>query len=192
MLIQNAKVGVQLIDLDEKANQMILENGATCSFYKYRHFPKHICISVNEQLIHGIPDHYVIRVGDLITFDVCVQYQNHHCDAAFSVIVGVNSEAQKILDITMRALEVSILKALPGNKVGDISYAIQSYVHSEGYEVIEDFGGHGCGIKLHEDPIILNFGQPNTGVKLIKNMVICIEPMVLTQSNEYYIDRQNK
>jgi methionyl aminopeptidase len=167
------------------------ENNATCSFYKYNDFPKHICICVNEQLIHGVPNDYVIKEGDLITFDVGVEYQKHHCDAAFNVIVGKNDEAQKILDVANKALDIGIQQALPNKRIGDISNAIEQYVHSQGYEVVQNYGGHGCGNKIHEDPLIFNYGQPNTGTKLIKNMIICIEPMILTKSNKYYIDQKN-
>jgi methionyl aminopeptidase len=139
-----------------------------------------------------VPNDYIIKNGDLVTFDVGIEYKNHHCDAAFSVIVGNNQEAQKILDVANQALEEGIKKAIANNHIGDISCAIEQHVHNNGYEVIEDFGGHGCGIKLHEDPLILNYGQPNSGTKLLKNMIICIEPMLLTKSNKYYIDHKNK
>jgi methionyl aminopeptidase len=192
MLIASAEVGVNLNDLDQKANELALANDAKCSFYKYRKFPKHICISVNEQLIHGVPSDYVIKDGDLITFDVGVEFDGHHCDAAFNVIVGKNKEAEKILRVAEHALEEGIKQAVVNNHIGDISHAIEKFVHQHGYKVIEHYGGHGCGIKLHEDPLILNYGQPNTGTKLVKNMIICIEPMVMTDSNEYYIDKKNK
>lgn len=191
MLIANTKVGISLNELDQKAFEMASANNAICSFYNYNKFPKHICISVNDQLIHGIPNEYVIKNGDLITFDVGIEYKKHHCDAAFNVIVGDNDEAQKILQVTNQALEEAIKIAIPNNRIGDISNTIENFAHQHGYEVIEHFGGHGCGIKLHEDPLILNYGKPKTGAKLIKNMIICIEPMLLTKSNKYYIDRKN-
>lgn len=192
MLIENTKIGISLNELDQKAYELASINNATCSFYKYRKFPKHICISVNDQLIHGVPNDYKIKDGDLVTFDVGIEYQNHHCDAAFNVIVGHNEKAQHILSVANQALEEGIKKAIPNNHIGDISHAIEQCVHNNGYEVIEDFGGHGCGIKLHEDPLILNYGLTNSGVKLLKNMIICIEPMLLTLSNKYYIDPQNR
>lgn len=192
LIIEHCRVGVSLKSIDELVNKFVLEQNARCSFYKYRDFPGHICINVNEQLIHGVPTNYIIQKDDLISFDVGIEYQNHHCDAAFTINMNPNNKQnQEILDVTLGALTNAISQIKPGNYIGDIENAIEVYVHQHKYEVIKDFGGHGCGNKIHEDPMIMNFGQPKTGIKLIPNMTLCIEPMVLTNSDQYYIDPKN-
>jgi methionyl aminopeptidase len=192
MLIETAKAGVSLITLDQKACDLIQQKQATCSFYQHEGFPGHICISVNEQLIHGIPTDYKLKDGDLVSFDVGVTYEKHICDAAFAIIIGHNEKAEHILQAANESLMNAIKLAKPGNYIGDISAAIEQTAQAHGYEVIKDFGGHGCGIKLHEDPIILNYGEPHTGTRLIKNMTLCVEPMLMTDSDRYIIDSKNK
>lgn len=188
-LIKQTKPGISLLQLDKIANTIAIENKATCSFYQYQGFEGHICISVNEQLIHGVPNNYIIKKGDLVTFDVGVTYNNYICDAAFSVLVEPISEnAQRIYDATLDCLQKALEQIKPDNYTGDISYAIELCAKKHGFEVIKDYGGHGCGIKIHEDPIILNYGQQKTGAKLKPGMIICIEPMLLTKSDQYKID----
>jgi methionyl aminopeptidase len=193
MLIASTKPGVNLLTLDEQTAKLVSELNATCSFYQYNHFPKHLCISVNDELIHGIPRNYVIKANDLITFDLGITYQNHVCDAAFTIHVApTTDEPSRISSTTKLALMEAIKVIKPGNYIGDISFAIESVAGKNGYEVIKDFGGHGCGNHLHEDPMILNYGKPHTGVKIIKGMTLCIEPMLLTGSDKYYIDPIDK
>lgn len=193
VLIEATKPGVSLITLDKLANKIATENDASCSFYKYAEFPKHICISVNDQLIHGIPNNYVIKENDLITFDVGITYQNHVCDAAFSLVVSPanNAKANKINRVTKLALDEALKLIKPDNYIGDISAKIYEIASTHGYDVIRDYGGHGCGNHVHEDPMILCFGKPHSGVKIRKNMVLCIEPMLLTNTHGYYIDPKN-
>jgi methionyl aminopeptidase len=192
MLIETVKPGISLIELDAKANALIQKHNGTSSFYQYNGFPKHICISVNEQLIHGVPNNYKIKTGDKITFDVGVTYKTHVCDGAYTVVVGKNDLADKISEATHQALMNAIAVIKPDNFTGDIAHAVMITAQQYGYEVIKDFGGHGCGNKVHEDPMILNYGEPKTGIKLIKGMVLCIEPMLMTDSDDYYIDPKNK
>jgi methionyl aminopeptidase len=173
--------------------KLIEENGATCSFYKYNGFPGHICISINEELIHGVPTNRLLKKNDMVTFDIGVTYKNHICDAAFTIVLDEkNSEANNINKATLEALENAIYCIKPGNHIGDISYAIEKTASKHGYEVIKDFGGHGCGNYLHEDPIIYCFGKPHTGTKIVKGMVLCIEPMFLIGTDKYIIDKKNK
>ncbi|GHU26476.1 hypothetical protein FACS1894152_1170 [Bacilli bacterium] len=194
MLIASCKAGTSLITLDEMADQLIKKLGGTCSFYQHHGFPGHICISVNQQLIHGIPDDYIIQPNDLVTFDVGVTYNNHLCDAAYTVLVapGDNADARRISEVTHECLMESIKEIKPGNYTGDISHKIYQIAKINGYEVIKDFGGHGCGNQVHEDPMILNYGEPGSGVRLVKGMVLCIEPMLMTKSDKYFIDSQNQ
>lgn len=194
VLIDKTKPGVSLIALDKLANEVAKQNNASCSFYKCYGFPKHICISVNDQLIHGVPNDYIIQPNDLITFDVGITYQDHICDSAFSLVVepSDNSEANEINRVTKLALDESLKLIKPDNYIGDISAKIYEIASTNGYDVIRDFGGHGCGNHVHEDPTILCFGKPHTGVKIKKGMVLCVEPMLMTGGHEYYIDSKNE
>ncbi len=193
VLIEATKPGVSLITLDRLADETIRSYNATCSFYQYEEFPKHICISVNEQLIHGIPGKYVIKPNDLITFDIGVTYQDHICDAAFSLVVAPsnNEEANRINKVTLLALDESLKLIKPGNTIGDIGAKISEIATTYGYEVIKDFTGHGCGNHVHEDPLIPCYGKPHSGLTIRKNMVLCIEPMLLTNTDQYIIDPKN-
>jgi methionyl aminopeptidase len=191
-LIKNTRVGITTKELDEIANKVILENGGTPSFYQYAGFPGYICISVNDQVIHGIPDGYKLKKEDLVTYDVGVTYNEHFCDSAFSVSVDPDNQInKKIMDATLECLEESVKECMPGNHTGDISNKIEEIAYKNGYEVITDYGGHGCGNKIHEDPIILCYGDKNTGTKLKPGMVICVEPMLMTGSNKYFVDKKN-
>lgn len=188
-LIENAAVGKSLIELDELARKVTIENDCATPFHQYRGFPGYNCISVNDVVIHGVPTNYKLKDKDMVTFDVGVAYNGYICDAAFTVIIGDNVEAQKINDVCYKSLIEGIKQIKPGNRIGDISNAIEQYVVSNGYYILEDFGGHGCGRKLHEDPIILNYGAKNSGPIIKPNMVLCIEPMILTEDASYYIDK---
>lgn len=186
------KEGVSLLEIDEYARKLIEDdNGCKACFHNYNGFPGHICISVNDVVIHGVPTNYKLKYQDMVTCDIGVEYNSYICDAAFTVIIGNNSEAQKISDVCYNSLIEGIKQVKPNNTIGDISHAVQNYVEANGYKVISDFGGHGCGKKLHEDPIILNYGNKGSGAKLRPGMIICIEPMILTDNNAYYIDRKD-
>lgn len=186
------KEGVSLLEIDEYARKLIEDdNGCKACFHNYNGFPGHICISVNDVVIHGVPTNYKLKYQDMVTCDIGVEYNSYICDAAFTVIIGDNSEAQKISDVCYNSLIEGIKQVKPNNTIGDISHAVQNYIEANGYKVISDFGGHGCGKKLHEDPIILNYGNKGSGAKLRPGMIICIEPMILTDNNAYYIDRKD-
>lgn len=194
VLLSEAKEGVSLKYLNDLANDIALSNNASMSFFKYANFPGHICISVNEQLIHGVPNDYVLVKGDLVTFDVGITYQSYICDGAYSLIIGgnkTNLQATKILEATKQCLEKAIEQVKPGNYVGDIENTIFTIANKNGYEVVKDFTGHGCGLKLHEDPVIHCFGEIKTGPLLRPGMILCIEPMLMTGSDQYYIDKKN-
>lgn len=186
---ENAKAGVSLKFLDNLANEIIIANNATPAFHNYLGFPGYICISVNECVIHGVPTEYILKDGDMVTFDVGVKYENHYCDAAYTIIINENVEAQKISDVCYQALEEAIKIIKPKTTTHQISQTIQKYVEKNGYYVIRDFAGHGCGNEIHEDPLIPNYKSIlYRNETLEENMVICIEPMILTKSNAYYID----
>ncbi len=195
-LISAAQVGTSLLELDKIAQQTIeAHQGATCAFYQYGGFPGHICISVNECIIHGVPTEYCLQDGDSVTFDVGVQYQGHFCDAAFTVLIGnVSEEAKHISEVCHESLNRAIAILKPGVPTYDIACTIQDYVEAKGYEVIRNFTGHGCGNQLHEDPIISNYRSIEfkfASTRLQAGMVICIEPMIMTGSHKFIIDPKN-
>ena len=177
--------GVTTAELDELANVAIRKHNAIASFKGYppgsaHPFPASICASINEELVHGLPGPRVLQEGDIISIDVGAILHGYHGDAAITLPVGrVNPETQKLLEVTEGALDAGIVAARVGNRSGDISAAIQSYVESRGYNVVREYTGHGIGRKMHEDPQVPNYGQPGKGVRLRKGMTIALEPMVL-------------
>lgn len=191
-IIKEAHIGTNLLYLESLAKKIINDNLATPAFKGYGGFKGEICISVNECIIHGVPKDYNIKKGDIISFDIGVNYNNYICDAAFTICFDSDNETIKVNEVCKESLDEVIKILRPGIRVGDISNFIQEFVESRGFFILRDFGGHGCGIKLHEDPIILNYGEKSTGIELVPGMIICIEPMIMIGSNEYYIDKKDK
>lgn len=179
------KPGVTTAELDELAESLIRDRNAVPSFKGYppgsaHPFPASICASVNEELVHGIPGPRVLQEGDIFSVDVGAILDAYHGDAAITLPVGqISPEAQRLLDVTEGALYAGIDAARVGNRSGDISAAIQTYVESQGYNVVREYTGHGIGREMHEDPQVPNHGQPGRGVRLRKGMTIALEPMVL-------------
>jgi methionyl aminopeptidase len=167
-------------DLDKIAAKLIEEAGGRPSFLNYRGFPAATCISVNDVVVHGIPDQAALQEGDIIGLDLGVQLDGWHADGAWTYPVGsISQEAQRLLNVTRESLFQGIAKAKVGNRIGDISAAVQKYVESHGYSVVRDLVGHGIGRHLHEEPsAIPNFGKAGKGEVLREGMTICIEPMV--------------
>ena len=172
--------------LSKKAKAIMLENNCQPSFFGYYGFPDVICVSVNEQLVHGIPNDLTFQTGDLVSIDVGCQYQGYHADAALTQVVGktLNCNDSLLLTRTEAVLQKVVEKLKPGMKVGDIGYMIEQVAFSYGYSVPLNYAGHGIGAQLHEEPTIFNFGQKNTGLSLKPGMVVCIEPMFLLGRNE--------
>jgi methionyl aminopeptidase len=179
LLEKEVKPGVTTADLDRMAEEFITKHGAKPSFKGLYGFPSSLCISVNEQVIHGFPGAYVLKEGDIVSIDCGAFFDGFHGDAARTFPVGnISVDAQKLIDITKESFFQGIKFAKEGNKLTDISYEIQSYVEAAGFSVVRDFVGHGIGRKVHEDPNVPNFGKPGRGPKLIEGMVLAIEPMV--------------
>lgn len=175
-----ARPGIATEELDKKAEQMIEAANARPAFKGYRGFPGSICTSINEQVVHGIPGKRKLVSGDILSVDAGVEKNGFFGDAAITIEIGdsVPDAAKKLIRITEESLWVGIEKAVKGNRLFDISYAIQKYVEDRGYSIVRDFVGHGIGKKMHEDPEIPNFGKPGTGPRLKNGMVMAIEPMV--------------
>ncbi len=177
---ENLREGITTLELDKMIYSFIKENNAIPSFKGLYGFPASSCISINEELIHGIPSNKVIKDGDLISIDIGVYKNGYHSDAARSYIIGEKSDSIKkdILEHTIKSFYESLKVCKEGYRVYDISSAIQTYIESKGYSLPTEFTGHGVGTELHEDPAIPNVGKAGTGSRLRKGMVIAIEPMV--------------
>ena len=173
------KPGVTTLYLDSIAESFILDNGATPAFKGYGGFPNTLCTSVNEEVVHGIPSGYVLKDGDIVSVDCGVILNGWYGDSAFTFPVGaITEEVRRLLDYTRASLEEGVKEAVIGNRVGDISYAVQNKAESGGYSVVRELVGHGLGRKLHEPPEVANWGRQGTGPKMEKGLVICIEPMI--------------
>ncbi|KMY52615.1 MULTISPECIES: type I methionyl aminopeptidase [Bacillaceae] len=171
--------GVSTKQLDEIAEKFIRQHNAIPSFKGYNGFRGSICTSVNEELVHGIPGDRVLKEGDIISLDIGANYRGYHGDSAWTYPVGtVSSEVQKLLKVTEDSLFVGLEEAKPGERLSNISHAIQTYVESYGFSIVREYVGHGIGQDLHEDPQIPHYGPPGKGPKLKPGMVLAIEPMV--------------
>lgn len=173
------KPGVKTLDLDRYAEEYARKKGARTAFKGYRGYPYSLCTSVNQEVVHGMPSDRPLSEGDILSLDFGIFYNGYYGDAAITVPVGnVSIEADKLMSTTEQALYRGIEKARVGNRLGDISSAIQDHVESNGFSVVRDFVGHGIGKNLHEDPQIPNYGLRGRGVELKAGMVLAIEPMV--------------
>lgn len=173
------KPGIKTCDIDKLAQEIIGKEGAISAFKDYNGFPAHICTSINEEIVHGIPSQRVLQDGDILSVDVGVILEGYYSDVAVTLAVGkIDADLRKLLEVTKSSLNEGIKKARAGNYLSDISHAIQSYVEKNNLSVVREFVGHGVGFKLHEEPEIPNFGKPGYGPKLIEGMVLAIEPMV--------------
>ena len=172
--------GVSTLELDQIAERVIRENGATPSFKGYGGFPGSICASINDVVVHGIPKaSTILKSGDIISIDIGACYKGYHGDSAWTYPVGEISAADRhLMDVTLNALYKGLEQAKPHNRLSDISAAIGNYAKSFGYGVVVDFTGHGVGKNLHEDPAIPNYGTPNMGPVLQPGMTLAIEPMI--------------
>ena len=173
------KPGIKTSELDRFANSLIEKAGAVSAFKGYRGYPANICISINEEVVHGIPSDRKIKEGDIVSLDVGVIKDGFFGDVAGTFPAGeISSEAEKLLRTAEECLEDSIAQVKPDARMGDVAWAVQSKAEQNGYSVVRDFTGHGIGRSLHEDLQVPNFGKPGTGVRLREGMTFCIEPML--------------
>ncbi len=179
-LAESIEPGVSTEVLDDKAERMIREAGGKPAFKGYRGYPKAICASINEQVVHGIPaPDVILKESDIISVDVGIIYKGYVGDTAVTYPVGeISDEKQRLIRVTRESLNEGIKQARAGMRLSDISHAVQSHVEKGGFSVVRDFVGHGIGQKMHEEPQIPNFGRPNMGPRLEPGMVLAIEPMV--------------
>ena len=173
------KPGVTTAEIDKAIYDFIVSQGATPSFLNLYGFPASACISVNDELIHGIPGNRVIKEGDIVSIDVGACLDGYHGDNAATFVAGnASKEALELLDVTKQSLYKGIEMAVVGNRIGDISNAVQTYCEERGYSVVREFVGHGIGRSVHEDPEVPNFGAAGHGPRLVNGMCIAIEPMI--------------
>jgi len=173
------KPGITTRDLDRTAEGIVEKRGAKPAFKGYRGYPFSLCASVNEEVVHGMPSNRVLVEGDIVGLDFGVLYGGYYGDAAITLPVGkVSKQAAMLMQVTEQSLYAAIEQAKNGNRLGDISAAVQENVESGGYSIVRDFVGHGIGKSLHEDPQIPNFGKKGRGIELKKGMILAIEPMV--------------
>ncbi|BDU67446.1 MAG: methionine aminopeptidase [Candidatus Tyloplasma litorale] len=183
---------ISLIELNDLAEKIILDEGGKPAFKGYDGFPAAICSSVNEVMVHGIPSNYRLNSGDIISIDVGVEKNGWYGDAAFTVGVGkVSSKAQKLIDVTKNALNSAIKFAKPGITLGELGKHIESFALKNGYSSAHDFVGHGIGTKMHEEPFVPNY-EFKGGMKLKEGMTICIEPMFIDGPDDLFIDPIDK
>jgi len=183
LLREQVRAGLTTGELDELAEECARSHGAQCAFKGYRGFPANACISVNEEVVHGIPGSRRIVNGDLVSIDFGVKMNNYFADAAVTVPVGeVTEEARRLTQVTEEALQRAIEKMVPGNRLSDIGRTVQDYVEENGFSVVRDFVGHGIGRKMHEDPKVPNYVEedrtPGSDLVLREGLVLAIEPMV--------------
>ncbi len=167
------------VELDRLAEKHIRKAGATPAFKGYRGFPASICASINHEVVHGIPSIQRLKEGDIVSIDVGVNYKGYFGDAAATFPVGkISKEAKKLIEVTRQSLLMGLNEAREGNRLSDISHAVQNYAEKKGFSVVRNYVGHGIGNEMHEEPQIPNFGPPGRGPKLASGMVLAIEPMV--------------
>lgn len=185
-----ARPGITTQDLETEASRLIEKEGAESAFKGYRGFPANICASVNEAVVHGIPGEYRFKDGDIVSLDAGVKYNGYYGDAALTVGIGnISPEAEKLISVTKDALDIAIAEAVIGNRIGDISNAMQAYVEGNGFSVVRSYVGHGIGTSLHEEPSIPNFGIKGTGPRIKSGMALAIEAMVNMGTYEVKVSR---
>ncbi len=187
---KHIRPGVRTIELDRIAEEFIRDNGAVPVFKGYEGFPGSLCISVNEQVVHGIPGDYELREGDVVSIDCGTLLNGYVGDSAYTFTVGeVSEEVRLLLERTKESLYKGIEQAVAGNRVGDIGHAVQSFVEQYGYGVVRELVGHGVGRKMHEDPQVPNYGNKGSGVRLSEGMVLAIEPMITLGKKDIVMER---
>lgn len=190
---KHVRPGVSTAELDRVAEEFILRHNAKPAFKNYKVgrlvYPKTLCLSVNEEVVHGIPGKHVLKEGDLLSIDCGVVLDGYYGDSAYTVAVGkISPENAKLCQVTYEALYRGVDKAITGNRIGDIGYAVQSHCEAHGYGVVRELVGHGIGRKMHEEPQVPNYGHQGSGRKLKDGLVICIEPMINRGTHEVVTD----
>jgi methionyl aminopeptidase len=179
VLADKVQAGITTRELDDLTYRTLTKLGATPSFKGYRGYPASLCASINDEVVHGIPGKRVLKEGDIVSLDVGALYKGFHGDAAVTVPVGkIPGRVQALLEAGKAGLAAAIAAARPGARIGDVSWAVQTTVEALGFSVVREYTGHGVGRNLHEDPLVPNVGEPNTGALLTPGMTLALEPMI--------------
>ena len=182
------KEGITTKELDTLAEKFTISQGATPSFKRYAGFPATLCTSINDQVVHGIPDDTSLKNGDIITIDIGACYKGYHGDSAWTYNVGeIDNTLKKLMENTKKSLYIGLEQVKPGNRIGDIGYAIETYAKKHNLGVVKELCGHGVGTSVHEDPEIPNYGLQGTGPRIKEGMVLAIEPMLTLGDEEIYV-----
>jgi methionyl aminopeptidase len=191
-LVAKAKEGVSLTEIDQLAEQLSHKHNVIPAFKGYEDYPASTCIGVNNVVVHGIPDDYVLKSGDIVGIDFGIKYQDVFSDCSVTITIGeVPKDVKNFVETTKRAVLNAIAQAVPGNRTGDIGNAIQTTVEKQGYSVVKEMVGHGIGYQLHEDPYIPGFGQKGHGDKLYRGQTLAIEAIINMGSPEIVISRDD-
>ena len=191
-LKKHIKPGIKTEQLDKIAHDFITKNDGYPSCLGYEGYPKSICVSINDEVVHGIPGKRKLKNGDVVSIDFTVRYKGYESDSARTYIVGnTTKEVQDLVENTQKALNIGLSKVKSGAKIGDISCAIEEFAHSKNLGVVEDLVGHGIGANMHEEPDVPNYGQKDTGITLKKGMTLAIEPMLTLGGKEVCLTDQN-
>lgn len=186
------KEGITTKELDKLAEDFIKSKDATPSFKGYEGFPSTLCTSINSEVVHGFPSDRKLKNGDIISIDIGACYKGYHGDSAWTYTVGeVDDKSKQLLEDTEKSLYVGLKQVKPGNRIGDIGYAIEEYAHKHNLGVVKELCGHGVGTSVHEDPEVPNYGIPNTGPRLKEGMVIAVEPMLTLGSPRVFLHDNN-
>ena len=186
------KEGITTKELDKLAEDFIRSKDATPSFKGYEGFPSTLCTSINSEVVHGFPSDRKLKNEDIISIDIGACYKGYHGDSAWTYAVGeVDDKTRKLLEDTEKSLFVGLAQVKPGNRIGDIGYAIEQYAHKHNLGVVKELCGHGVGTSVHEDPEVPNYGIPNTGPRLKEGMVIAVEPMLTLGRPDIFIHDNN-
>ena len=190
-LKEDAKPGLSTKKLDDLAKKLIKKEGGNPSFLGYKGFPAAICTSINETVVHGVPSSRELKNGDLLSIDLGFEWKGFHTDMAFTVPIGkVDQEAQRLIKVTKKSLDLAIKVSKAGNRLGDVGSAVEKHVQGSGFVVVEGLCGHGIGREVHEDPQVFNTGTPGKGMELKEGFVFCVEPMVTTEDPQIHHDSQ--
>lgn len=182
--------GVTALELDKRAEEFIRDNGGVPGFLGYNKYPFTLCVSPNEQVVHGLPNKVILKEGDIVSVDCGVILNKYYGDSAYTFAIGeINQNVLKLLEVTKASLFKGIEQAVEGKRIGDVGNAVQTYCESAGYSVVREMVGHGLGTKLHEAPEVPNYGRRGSGPMLKKGMVICIEPMINMGSKKIFQEK---
>lgn len=187
-LLPYLKEGITTKEIDRLAEAFIRKHDATPSFKGYEGFPTALCISINDEVVHGFPSNRKLKNGDIVTLDIGACFKGYHGDSAWTYAIGeISEEAKYLMEHTKKSLFIGLEQVKPGNRIGDIGYAVANYAKEHNLGVVKELCGHGVGTDVHEDPEVPNYGLKNTGPKLVPGMVIAVEPMLTLGSPRVYV-----